>query len=329
MQDSKTLSVGVFLFLLLGVMALLMGSTACTTNIDYALTTPHPQPPAVEVDIWIDSFMQVGAYESIDIIWVIDGSGSMSDNDAELLAGIEAMMNNLPSDINWRLKMITAGDYSYVVQSTTFPLTQGSTYKDALSMYSQLPNDGGESGFAALQNYVTTDTYAQTWLRRDAAMLVVFVSDEEEQSSMLVGDFNLWYQGLRNSAYMASIVNVDPIDSVCSYPPYGSSIGYRYIESTNYFNGNVIDICSSDWSSGVEEATSKIEPYESYKLTHLPQEDTIVVFEDSLPFHGWTYDAYDNTVYFDIIPSEGILMEIGYSVATYLVEDSFDTGILP
>jgi len=312
--------------LLLGLFAFfVLVATSCSTNIDYTVTAPQEPPP--EIDIWVDSFVQVGAYESIDIIWVIDGSGSMNDNDTELLSGIEAMMNNLPTDINWRLKMITAGDSTYVTQSTTFPLTQGDTYKDALNMYSQLPNDGGESGFAALQDYVLNDTYAQTWLRREAAMLVVFVSDEEEQSAMMVSDFNTWYLALRNSVYMASIVNVDPVDSICSHPPYGSNIGYRYMESTTYFNGNVIDICSSDWSSGVEEATSKIEPYESYKLTHSPQEDTIVVFQDGLPLHGWYYDITDNTVYFDVIPAEGAWVEIGYSIEEYAVEKPEDTGV--
>jgi len=301
-------------------------ATSCSTNLDYRLTVPADPPP--EIDIWVDSFVQVGAYESIDIIWVIDGSGSMHDNDTELLLGIEAMMNNLPSDINWRLKMITAGDSAYVTQATTFPLTQGDSYKDALNMYSQLPGDGGEAGFAALQNYILNDSYAQTWLRREAALLVVFVSDEEEQSTMFVSDFNLWYGNLRNSVYVSSIVNVDPLDSVCSYTPNGSYIGYRYIEATSYFNGNVIDICSSDWSSGVEEATSKIDPYDSYELTHSPQEDTIVVFEEGIPMPGWHYDSSDNTVYFDTLPDEGVLVEIGYSIEEYAIQSPEDSGII-
>jgi len=316
------------------VSALLLGAftffvlvaTACTTNIDYAVVIPPD--PAPEVDIWVDSFIQIGAYESIDIIWVIDGSGSMNDNTAEVLLGIEVMMNNLPPDISWRLKMITAGNSVYITQATTFPLTQGDTYKDALNMYSQLPNDGGEAGFAAIQNYIMYDSYAQTWLRLEAALLIVFVSDEEEQSALFVSDFNLWYSNLRNSVYIASIVNLDPIDSICSYPPYGSNIGYRYIEATNYFKGNIIDICSSDWSSGVAEATSKIDPYDNYKLTHTPKEDTIVVFENGTPIPGWYYISFDNTVYFDTPPDEGVLVEIGYSVEEYIVENIKDTGII-
>jgi len=298
---------------------------SCTTNVDYTLGSSAP-PEELETDIWVDSFTQVGSYENIDIIWVIDRSCSMNNNDVELLLGIESMMNLLSSDVNWRLKMITAGDWG-IPQSNSFPLTQGATYNDALSMLNSLPDDGGEAGFAALLDYVNHDSYAQTWLRRDAAMLVVFVSDEEEQSNMLVSDFTSWYEDLRESVYLSSIVNVDGLVSVCSATPSNLNVGYRYIEATDYFKGNVIDICSSDWSSGVAEATSRIDPYEFYTLSHLPHEDTIVVFQNEIPFNAWYYDPLDNTIYFDETPAEGVLMEIGYAVREYS-DLSTDTSLL-
>ncbi len=301
------------------IAVLFLALVSCTTNIDYTFDISD-EPGELETDIWVDSFTQVGSYENIDILWVIDRSCSMNDNDPELLSGVESMMNLLSSDINWRLKIITAGDRA-VVQSDSFPLTRGATYSDALDMLNTLPNDGGEEGFAALYDYVMHDPYAQTWLRHNAALLVVFVSDEEEQSKMLVSDFTSWYRDLRASVYISSIVNVDGAESACAYPPASSNVGYKYIEATDYFNGNVIDICSTDWSSGVAEATSRVEPYESYVLTHIPYEDTIVVFQDGIPYIEWYYSALDNTVYFNETPAEGHLMEIGYSIEEYLLSD--------
>lgn len=288
---------------------------SCTTSIDYTLgSSSHPEE--LEIDIWVDSFTQVGSYENIDIIWVIDRSCSMNNNDVELLLGIESMMNLLSSDVNWRLKMITAGDWG-IPQSNSFPLTHGATYNDALSMLNTLPDDGGETGFNALYNYINYDSYALTWLRRDAAMLVVFVSDEEEQGSMPIGEFTSWYEDQRESVYLSSIVNVDGLVSVCSATPSGMNVGYRYIEATDYFKGNVIDICSSDWSSGVAEATSRIDPYEFYTLSHIPHEDTIILFQNEAPFSAWYYDPLGNTIYFDETPAEGVLMEIGYAIKEY------------
>ena len=308
-----------YIALLICMWALIFSLTSCTTNIDYGLG-----PPQVEVDIWIDSFVQVGSYEEIDIIWVIDRSCSMADNDAEVVSGVEAMMNSLPPDINWRLQMITTGLFG---QPSVFPLTQGSTSKDALFMLSNLPSDYHEAGFQSLYDYIQHDAYALTWMRRSAALLVVFVSDEDEQSAMSISDFNIWYGSQRSNTYMSSIVNVDAAESACIYPN-NNNVGHRYIDSTNHFNGNIIDICSPDWSAGVADATSKVEPIESLALTHEPDVDSIVVFIDGAPSLDWYYDEFTNTLYFDITPLEGALVEVGYAVTGYLAEDPVDTGIV-
>ena len=300
--------------LLIVCMVSLLGSS-CTT-IDYGIGEPR-----APINIWVDSFTQAGAYEAIDILWVIDRSCSMDDNDAEVISGVETMMNNLSPDVNWRLQMITTGFYT---QPNTFPLTQGSTSKDALYMLSNLPSDHGEQGFQAVYNYIEFDSYAQTWLRPQAALLVVFVSDEEEQSKMTTLEFTEWYDRQRTSVYLSSIVNVDPLLTECQYLNQ-QNVGYKYMDAASYFNGNIIDICSTDWSSGVAEAATRIEPLEEWPLTHLPAVETLVVFIDGLPDHAWVYDEYLNTVYFDVAPDEGALVEISYAVREY-AETETDTA---
>ena len=47
-------------------------------------------------EIWVDSFTQPQSVDGVDILWIIDTSGSMNQYDPELMAGIEAMMNALP-----------------------------------------------------------------------------------------------------------------------------------------------------------------------------------------------------------------------------------------
>ena len=63
--------------------------------------------PVNEGEIWIDSFTQHMSVDGIDILWVIDKSGSMSRFNDELLAGIEAMMLALPAS-DWRLVIMSA-----------------------------------------------------------------------------------------------------------------------------------------------------------------------------------------------------------------------------
>jgi hypothetical protein len=197
-------------------------------------------------EIWVDSFVQPQSVDGVDILWVIDTSGSMYRYDPELMAGIEAMLEALPES-GWRLAMMS-NDPTKAAVEAQFPLVPGDDVADALDMYNNMGRGGREEGFDAAYEYIVNNSYASTWLRPDAALLVVFVSDEEEQSDdhfTNIDDFKSWFSTQRGgSAYAASIVNVAQADSVCDSPPSSIDIGDRYIEATNYFSGVIVLIGS-------------------------------------------------------------------------------------
>ena len=180
-------------------------------------------------------------------------------------------------------------------------------------------------GLGAL--FFANNSYAQTWLRHDAALLIVQVSDEEDQSDdyfQNINDFISWYSSQRNgSAYISSIVNQDASVSVCERTPSSINVGQRYMDVTNYFSGVVLDICSEDWSTGVADASSRIEPYEDIELTHEAIEDSIRVFINGALNYDWYYQASDNTVYFTVVPAGNSLVEVGYR---YFPDEEVDTG---
>jgi len=193
-------------------------------------------------------------------------------------------------------------------------LVPGDDIVDAESMYNNMGMGQREEGFDAAYEFLVNNSYAQTWLRHDAALLIVFVSDEEEQSDdhfVLVDDFIDWYSQQRNgSAYLSSIINIDPSVSICNATAYNN--GDRYEEATNYFIGVVVDICSEDWSAGVTDASNQIEPYEWIELTYEPVESSIRVFINGSLNYDWYYSSTDNAIYFTIIPAGNDLVEVGY-----------------
>ena len=319
------------LFAIVAALCSLMIITGCSP--DYSIVNPNtvyievpvyienevPEDPGL---VWVDSFTQVYSVNGTDIIWVIDRSGSMSDDTTRVLAGIEAMMNSLPAS-GWRLNMISADPLGYNDQQ--FPLVPGDTITDAEAMYNASTKGGREAGFEALQSYIELGSYASTWMRWDAALLIVFVSDEEEQSTTAfptVSDFTHWLDPLRTNIYMSSIVNLDPKESTCN----ANSVytGQRYMDATGQYGGVIIDICSEDWSTGVRDASAQVDPYESIGLTHEPVEGSVRVFANGVLYNDWHYDSYDNTVYFDVIPDAGVLIEIGYRYIP--VDTGIDTG---
>lgn len=270
--------------------------------------------PVNEGEIWIDSFTQHMSVDGIDILWVIDKSGSMSRFNAELLAGIEAMMLALPA-ADWRLVIISA-DPTDSITSTEFPLVPGDDILDAEGMLSTLPMGPWEEGFNSVYEYINYNPYSSTWMRPDAGLLVVFVSDEEEQSDVeypMPSDFLSWYTSLRmGSVFMASVVNQEASVSLCPFSPSPIDVGERYMEATATMGGVVVDICDTDWSHGVTDATHSIEPYEELILTHKAEADSIRVFINGSLNHDWYYAETTNTVHFTITPSAGQLVEIGY-----------------
>ena len=81
-----------------------------TETVEVEIEVPvyvEVEVPVNEGVIWVDSFTQPMSVDGIDILWVIDRSGSMRMHDASLLAGVEAMLLALPAS-DWRLVMINA-----------------------------------------------------------------------------------------------------------------------------------------------------------------------------------------------------------------------------
>ena len=75
-----------------------------------------------------------------------------------------------------------------------------------------------------------------------------------------------------------------------------------------------VDICSDDWVPGIQQALNVAAMVEEWALSHVPDEDSIVVFENNVPYHDWYYDRLDNKIIFTVVPQEGALVEIGYHI---------------
>jgi len=299
-------------FFLLGVLIsmLLLLCLSCTS--DYSVITEEViQIIEEHGDVWVDSFEQPEYVDGIDILWIIDRSCSMSNDDPKLIVGVEAMINNLPTN-NWRLSMIPM-DVDYAVTWEEFPLVPGDDVDDAQDMLDDLPfnTSGVEQGFDTVESYLLDNEYADTWMRQGAGLLVVFVSDEDDQSMLDWDDFVYWLEDERNTVFVASIINIDT-SKYCTAPT--TTIGENYEEATNYFNGVIIDICSDDWSQGVKDAAIEVNLIEVVELSKIPEEDSIKTFVDGQEYFNWYYYSSDNTVRFTTAPDYGTLVEIVYTV---------------
>jgi hypothetical protein len=263
-------------------------------------------------DIWVDHFTQPGNFEGVDILWVIDPSGSMVNDRPQVIAGIGDMIAALPA-ADWRLAIIPS-DAGRAKLVQEFPLIPGDDAVDAENQLNTTVSGFLEAGFDAVKAYITENSYSPTWMREDAALLIVFVSDEEEQSIVKFPsalDFASWIGNEREYVFVSSIINFRTSESECNAPAQFE--GKRYMEAADAFNGQKIDICAEDWSQGVADAGNQITQYDYWKLTHIPiYEDRIYVFIDGVPNYDWYYVSAENRVYFNTMPEDKSLVEIAY-----------------
>ena len=263
--------------------------------------------------VWVDSFTQPVVSNGVDIIWVIDGSGSMNNDHNKILQGIYDMLQNLPS-YNWRL-MILSMSRVESRDNISFPLLPGDSYDDAVSMMIRNVTQNQEKAFDSVYEYIEYNQYARNWMRPDAALLLVYVSDEDDESSyhhVTVGEHFNWLNNLRNQVHVSAIVTQEPALSECTVNNM-SDVGKKYMELADLFYGQKIDICSEDWSQGVAAASSGLTLHEYYDLTNVPADpNAIYVFVDGQPFYDFHYVESENRIYFDVVPEERSLVEIAY-----------------
>ena len=290
---------------------MMLGSLGCN---DSMLTYEREVIVETYPAVWVDSFVQPSQTEGYDILWVIDRSGSMTNHDPELLAGIEAMLTSLPLDTGWRLGIIST-DEDEALSNNTFPLVPGDDINDATAALNALSSGGwygpgGEAGFDSVYAYMELGAYSTSWMRNTAALLIVFVSDEDEQSyDWTAQEFYSWLTTKRSRVLISSIVGLDA--STCA-----DEVGQAYLDATTMASGVEIDICSPDWAPGVAEASKPFEPIEYLQLTDIPIVESIRVFYDSVEqdVTSWSYDSQTNIVHFSPIPDDGVLVEVAYSI---------------
>ena len=262
--------------------------------------------------VWSQTYIQPTHGNGVDILWVIDPSGSMNAHHSQVLLGIEQMLLALPSNVNWRLDIIPA-DPTRAQNLISFPILPGDSFSMVQSNLQNNISGHFEKGFDSVFLYMQNNTYAQNWMRPDAALLVVFVSDENDQSGLSTFDFITWLSIVRSEVFVASIVNVDPSISICPYYP-AVEIGLKYMDLANHFGGQIIDICDPDWSSGVSQVAQQVQLIEAVFLDFTPVSiDHIEVFVDNVLYPDWTWDEPTNTILFTVTPPESSIITVSYN----------------
>ena len=164
------------------------------------------------------------------------------------------------------------------------------------------------------------------FLRKDASLEIVFVSDEEDQSPATLSfyiDFFKSIKGYANANLFHAHAIVGDHGSGCQGAGGAADAGDRYIEVAGQTGGIVHSICDANWAQNLKDIGNiafglKVQ----FFLSRPAIPDTITVTVDGKPCtDGWSFAADSNSVIFDesgsCMPQEGQQIDIHYEVICY------------
>jgi hypothetical protein len=297
------------------------------------------QPPTPDQH---DSYIQTQKPQ-VDILWVVDNSCSMADEQASIAKEFPAFFEFfLGSSLDYHIG-VTSTDMDNADQSGKLEQAAGVRWitpdtpnpEDVFVAMSELGTggSGNEEGIlAGYANFELQDEYNAGFLRDDSAIHIIVVSDESDVSPNSPITLKEYQDYLNNLRAEPEQVTYNGIVSPAkpAFPCDGASTpGDRYIDTINAVGGVFWSRCNDDWSAalelmGLETAGLKRE----YFLTQLPVPGTIKVsvqtegftqlFTEYDPLTGlgdWTYSEPRNSVTFnEFIPESGSAVNIDYKV---------------
>ena len=268
---------------------------------------------SLETEVVIDYFEQPIKPEALDVLVVLDTSCSMRDDYEKLSIGLELLREDIELLTHDYQIGIINSSLAYNDSKPYFigPFDRNTNSIDLLLAPAILFSDFYEVAFQSHYQFATSTSEGVQFLRNGVDKLIIYISDENEQSIIPVSTFNQWLEDYHQDVQydVVSIAFVPTSDTSCAYSP--SDIGVRYQELMNYYNKNVIDFCG-DWQLALADSSFLLSETTHLKLSKIPIEDSIVVYQDGIEENMWYYLRSTNTVYFEFPMNEGAAIKVGY-----------------
>ena len=279
-----------------------------------------------------DEFEQEGI-TTADILFVIDNSGSMGIWQTALTDNFNSFISVFSvTGVDYQIAVITTDDAMFrgsILTDTTPDLeteftdqaiagTYGSAMEKGLQHAEEATSPGGDA------------SHGSAFLRADAKLIIIFVSDEKDWSSKTDAEYVSHFNSLKTSESMIvthSVVGDAPSGCSLSTSSWtNADYGEGYIEVSALTGGEFVSICSSDWGADLESLAHDSILDSSFELSDVPFEESITVEVDGVTVTGWSYNITENSIIFDTshIPPTEATIEINYSIIADC--DELDSG---
>ncbi|MGM0577579.1 MAG: choice-of-anchor D domain-containing protein [Myxococcota bacterium] len=318
------------------------GGDACALNI----TSNDADSPSAVVPLegsgttethQVDEWTQLSG-QNVDVLFVVDNSGSMGEEQDNLANNFEDFISEAATWDNDYHIGVTTTDVDeeggrFVGDPRIVDNTNWEAFKDNVKVGTS--GSGTERGFMAAQQALSLPNTADSstactqdsdctepegcydgfcggpnrgFLRSDASLELVFVSDEEEQSTADLNFYENFFKSIKgffNDNLMHIHAIVGPSGG-CSSSNGDASAGHRFIELANATGGNVASICDSNFSTALKSIGQiAFGLKQQFFLSRPADPPTLEVSVSGQPceansggVNNWSYDQPSNSVIF-------------------------------
>lgn len=307
---------------------------------DYNLAAPKDSlgaapPRDLDPKLHTDVTHQRPVITQVDVLWVIDNSSSMEDDQQNLTAAFPAFMDFfIGIGLDYHIGVIStdmyANDGQGKLQEQDGYRWIDPTFPDPIPFFqfmATLGTDGSGDEMARAPVRAAMEQWGSTWnegfFREGALLSTIVISDEDDSSNMEgvpLPSFVNWYRSIKPDPELAIYSTiVGPVPDGCST----ANPGYQHVEATQQIGGLNWSICDNRWDEvlenlAIQSAGMKIEffleeiPIPESLSVSVDEGGEFVFFDYQVDF---VYNAPQNSIQFnDYVPPAGAEVRITYEV---------------
>lgn len=289
------------------------------------------------------------ANNKVDILWVVDNSGSMLLKQQNLRDGFDSFADVfVTKGFDFRMGIVTtdtrtvaAGGQESFFQGSPTVITSSTPSFASTFKTNIVVGAGGffaAKGLDAIVTSLNSTNLAgnnSSFLRSDAHLAVIVLSDADDNDSTTTTaqvtafldtlkpqKYDVLARTYKNNYTISAVVAPSASDANCD-TNYGVGTyekGTKFISLANSTNGSVASICDATFGSGLTTISQRIaEAITEIPLSSVPNLSTLTVaFNTSIvpqnATNGWTYSSTGNKIVFHgtYIPTDNTAISINY-----------------
>ncbi len=278
-----------------------------------------------------ETFIQKEQLESkVDILWVIDDSGSMGNEQESLSYNFDAFIGDfIAKDVDFRMA-ITTTDPTHEVDGKMVcdwrlldSIHANNNQQDFLNKFKECikvgtRGSGREKGLNATERFLyhyNKENQQNKFLRDDAYLVVVVVSDEEDQSRKSVSHY---VNKLRSVKPNEGMVKIYSIVNTEQKKKKWETKGSRYIEASKLTSGVVANIKNNFYQILTDFGSVIVDLLDSFSIANSPIGNSVEVFVDGEESEEFIFSEDSNSIKFNQghVPAAGSTIQIKYQVAS-------------